>query len=127
MQLPTFLERYQYLKLGGEVGAATFGFDRYLNQRFYRSSEWRSARNEVIIRDSGCDLGILEFPIHADILIHHMNPITLDQLVQKDDDLLNPNFLITTTKMTHNAIHYGDESLLPQPFVERRPGDTKLW
>lgn len=109
------------------MGAATFGFDRYLNQRFYTSREWRSVRNEVILRDEGCDLGILDFPIRHDLLIHHMNPITVDQIIQKDDDLLNPNFLITTSKMTHNAIHYGDESLLAKPFVERRPGDTKLW
>lgn len=126
-QLDTFLERYQYLKLGGEVGAATFGFDRYLNQKFYTSREWRSVRNEVIVRDSGCDLGSLDFPIRHDLLIHHMNPVTVDQIISKDDDLINPNFLITTSKMTHNAIHYGDETLLAKPFVERRPGDTKLW
>lgn len=123
----TFLERFHYLALRGVVGEATFGFDRHINQRFYRSREWRHLRDEIIIRDEGCDLGVEGHEIHGRILIHHMNPMTVDNIVDGDDSILDPEYLICVSHQTHNAVHYGDESLLPKPFVERRPGDTKLW
>lgn len=126
-RLNTFEERFDYLKLNGSVGRSTFGFDRYLNQRFYTSKEWRDLRHYVIARDLGCDLGIEGFEINHRALIHHMNPIVPDDIVHKNDDILNPDYLITTCHNTHNAIHYGDKSLLPKPFVERSMGDTKLW
>lgn len=126
-QLETFAERYRYLALSGVVGQMTFGFDRYLNQKFYTSSEWRNLRYEVITRDCGCDLGMRDYEIHRRPTIHHLNPVTRDNIIHGDDEILNPEFLITTTLMTHNAIHYGDQKLLTRPLVERRPGDTKLW
>lgn len=126
-RLETFEERFDYLKLNGFVGRSTFGFDRYLNQRFYTSKEWRDVRHYVIARDLGCDLGIEGFEINRRALIHHMNPIVPDDIVHKNDDILNPDYLITTCHNTHNAIHYGDKDLLPKPFVERSMGDTKLW
>lgn len=126
-RLETFEERFDYLKLNGFVGRSTFGFDRYLNQRFYTSKEWRDVRHYVIARDLGCDLGIEGFEINLRALIHHMNPIVPDDIVHKNDDILNPDYLITTCHNTHNAIHYGDKDLLPKPFVERSMGDTKLW
>ena len=127
IQYSTLEDRYHYLKLGGEVGQATFGHDRYLNQTFYRSREWKQIRDHVIVRDEGCDLGIPGYEIHEVIYIHHMNPLTIAHLEAGDDDIINPEFLITTTHRTHNAIHYGDESLLPRQYVPRRPGDTRLW
>lgn len=123
----TFEERFEYLVLRGEVGVATFGFDRWINQRFYRSHEWQTVRDHVILRDNGCDLGILGHEIHVRLMVHHMNPITPEDLQHGEDWVLDPEFLITTTHRTHNAIHYGDDSLLVKPPVERRPGDTKLW
>lgn len=126
-QLATFKERFEYLKLGGRVGESTFGYDRYMNQQFYSSTEWRQVRVHVIARDNGCDLGLEGHEIHQGLYIHHMNPMTPDQIVHGDPDILDPRFMITVTHQTHNAIHYGDESLLPRPFVERRAGDTKLW
>jgi len=126
-QLETFEERFRYLKLDGGVGTATFGFDRWVNQRFYKSREWKRTRNHVIVRDNGCDLGILGFEIATDLLIHHMNPISLDDIEHGEEGLLDPNFLITTSLRTHNAIHYGDESLLPRGPIVRKAGDTKLW
>lgn len=126
-RLETFDDRFDYLSLKGVVGETTFGFDRYINQQFYRSREWRLLRDEVILRDEGRDLGVPGYEIHSKILIHHMNPLTKDQLIHRDEDLFDPNFLITTTIQTHNAIHYGDKKLLPKLFVERRRGDTKLW
>lgn len=127
IQLETFEERFDYLVLNGEIGEITFGFDRWINQRFYKSREWRDARNFVIARDEGCDLAVPSFEIHAEILIHHMNPIGSKDIVHGDPDILNPEYLITTTKNTHNAIHYGNRSLLPKPFVSRSRFDTKLW
>lgn len=115
------------MNLEGTVGVATFGFDRHINQTFYTSRQWRSVREQVAIRDDGCDLGIPGYEIHDTILIHHINPMTADDVIHGEDWILNPEFLITTTKDTHNAIHFGDKSRLRQPFVERRPGDTKLW
>lgn len=125
--IPTFEERFEYLKLGGVVGKDTFGFDRYINQEFYRSNEWRRVRNLVIIRDNGCDLGILGREIGDRIIIHHMNPINLDDFRNATDFLLNPEFLICTTHRTHNAIHYGDESLLLTLPKERSMYDTCPW
>lgn len=126
-RLETLEERYKYLALHGQVGDITFGFDRYLNQAFYRSTEWRNIRNYVIVRDNGCDLGIDGYEIHDKIYIHHMNPMNVADIVEGDPSILDPEFLIAVTHRTHNAIHYGDEGLLPRKLVERRPGDTKLW
>ena len=125
--IPTFEERFEYLKLNGSVGRETFGFDRYINQRFYTSKEWRDIRHHVIARDLGLDLGAEGYEINSRILIHHMNPIVVDDILHKNDAILDPEFLITTCHNTHNAIHYGDSSLLPKPLVERSRGDTKLW
>lgn len=125
--IPTFEERFKYLQLGGLVGEETFGFDRYLNQNFYRSQEWKSIRDHVIIRDNGCDLAMDGYEIHGRIYIHHMNPITVQDIIKQSDYLLNPDFLITVTHYTHNAIHYGDESLLVTAPVERSRNDTCPW
>ena len=127
IRLSTFMERYKYLRLGGDVGRSTFGFDRYINQRFYTSSEWKEVRRYVIIRDNGCDLGFDGYDIQVGPLIHHMNPMTQDDILHKEDWILDPEFLITTTHNTHNAIHYGDSNLLPKTVVERTYNDTKLW
>lgn len=126
-KLKTFEERYRYLKLDGTVGEDTFGFDRYLNQVFYRSRRWKDVRNQVIIRDCGCDLGIDGRDIHGRIIIHHMNPIGLKDLEHESENLLNPEYLICVTHNTHNAIHYGDESLLQLDPVERTANDTCPW
>lgn len=125
--LPTFIDRYRYLKLGRKVGEDTFGFDRYLNQVFYQSKEWRSIRDYVITRDNGCDLGIPGHEIYGRILIHHMNPITADDILKRSDLLLNPEYLICTIKNTHDAIHYSDESLLITDPIERSKNDTCPW
>lgn len=125
--LRSFEDRFRYLALRGTVGRDTFGFDRYMNQAFYTSREWRHVRNEVIARDYGCDLGHEDHPIHDRIYIHHMNPMVVDDIVHGNDDILDPEYLISTTHRTHNAIHYGDEKLLPRQLVERRAGDTRLW
>lgn len=126
-RLETFEERYEYLRLGGSVGHATFGFDRYINQSFYHSREWKIVREYVIVRDNGCDLGIPGREIHSDILVHHINPISADDIVHEADWILSHEYLVTTTHSTHNAIHYGDRSLLAAPYLERKAGDTKLW
>lgn len=124
---PTFKERYKYLKLAGNVGEDTFGFDRYLNQAFYKSKEWLDIRNYVIVRDHGCNLGLDGYEIHGRILIHHMNPITKADILQRSEFLLDPEYLITTVKRTHDAIHYGDDSLLMDAPVERTRNDTCPW
>lgn len=126
--LPTFEERFRYLKLGGKVGEETFGFDRYLNQLFYNSRDWKSVRDKVIIRDLGCDLGMSDREIADRILIHHMNPVDKNDILTRSKFLLDPEFLICTCKTTHNAIHYGDESLLMlgRPVI-RRANDTCPW
>lgn len=126
-RLETFEERFKYLSLGGRVGIATFGFDRHINQRFYRSREWKQLRHEIIVRDNGLDLGVKDHEIRGAPLIHHMNPVGLDDIAKSNYQLLDPEFLITTSHATHNAIHYGDERLLPRPFAPRLRGDTKLW
>ena len=127
IKLPTFEERFQYLKLDGDVGVETFGFDRYLNQAFYSSDEWKSIRNQVIIRDNGCDLGIEGREIYKRIIVHHMNPITKEDLLYRTEYLLNPEYMICTMKNTHDAIHYGDENLLFKEPIERKPNDTCPW
>lgn len=126
---PTFEERYKYLRLGGKVGEDTFGFDRYLNQSFYKSDEWLSVRNKVITRDLGCDLGCVghEIPEGVTIFIHHMNQITKNDILDRTELLLNPEYLVTTIKRTHDAIHYGDDSLIFTGLVERSKNDTCLW
>ena len=126
-RLQTFEERYDYLKLGGLVGEDTFGFDRYMNQNFYRSREWKRVRDEVIMRDNGCDLGVDGHEIRGKILIHHMNPITSEDIHRVSDYLLNPEYLICVTHRTHNAIHYGDERLLVTAPIERTQNDTCPW
>ena len=126
-QYQTFEDRFQYLRLDGQVGRETFGFDRYLNQDFYRSSEWKRARRHTIVRDLGCDLGLEGHEIHGSVVVHHMNPITSNDIQHGSDLLFDLRYLITTTHDTHNAIHYGDESLLPRDYIPREPGDTKLW
>lgn len=125
--LDSFIDRFKYLQLNGQVGADTFGFDRYLNQTFYHSYEWRKIRDHVIIRDNGCDLGVPGYEINSRIYIHHMNPISLEDIEARVSDILNPEYLICCSHQTHNAIHYGSEELLPSEPVIRRPGDTKLW
>lgn len=126
-RLRTFLDRFEYLSLKGNVGESTFGFDRWINQRFYRSNEWKRVRNYVIVRDNGCDLGIEGHEIHTNLLVHHMNPVLLDDIRHGEEWILDPNYLVTTSLATHNAIHYGDEKLLPRGPIVRQPGDTKLW
>ena len=125
--MPSFEERYRYLKLDGVVGEETFGFDRYLNQLFYRSKEWKTIRNFVITRDNGCDLGMDGHDIYGKILIHHMNPISKDDILGRSEYLLDPEFLISTIKNTHDAIHYGDESLLITEPIQRSKNDTCPW
>lgn len=125
--IESFAERFHYLSLQGHVGESTFGFDRWMNQEFYRSRQWRQVRQHVIARDVGCDLGIPGYEIHSNLVIHHMNPMSATDIQHGDERILDPDFLITTTHRTHNAIHYGDERLLPRPLEPRRHGDTKLW
>lgn len=127
LEYDTLEERFHYLALRGNVGRSTFGFDRYLNQEFYRSREWKQIRDKVIVRDEGCDLAVPGYDIHTKIVIHHMNPMTVEDIAHGVSSILDPEFLITTTLKTHNAIHFGDERLLPRPLVVRRRGDTKLW
>lgn len=128
IRLSTFEDRFRYLALRGKVGMDTFGFDRYFNQKFYKSSEWKRVRDKVIVRDNACDLGINGRDISGRVIIHHMNPFNIDDLTgERASELLNPEYLICVSHDTHNAIHYGDESLLPEIFVERRPNDTCPW
>ena len=127
VRFPTFEERFRYLRLSGSVGEETFGFDRYLNQRFYSSAEWKRIRRDVIIRDNGCDLGIADRAIGGRILIHHMNPVTRKDIIRASEILMDPEFLICVSHETHNAIHYGDESLLIEVPPERKPNDTCPW
>lgn len=122
-----FEDRFNYLKLYGDVGRSTFGFDRYVNQKFYKSHEWRRVRDQVIVRDDGCDLGVPGYEIYSELLIHHINPISLNDIVHGEDWIFDPEFLITTTQNTHNAIHFGDDRLLPKIVIARSPNDTKLW
>lgn len=125
--LRSFDERFEYLRLGGGVGRATFGFDRYINQAFYTSREWHDVRDFVIVRDNGCDLGVEGHEIFVEPLIHHINPMRVEDLVDKAQWVLDPEYLITTRHATHNAIHYGVRSQYPKVVAERTPGDTRLW
>lgn len=127
IRLKTFDERFDYLKLSGSIGEPTFGFERYLNQTLYNSSRWRRLRNQIIVRDNGCDLGLEGYEIQGLIIVHHINPMTVDDLKDFSEDVFNPEYLISVSLTTHNAIHYGDKTLLPQLPVERRPGDTCPW
>lgn len=127
IQLPTFKERYEYLRLGGLVGQDTFGFDRYLNQKFYHSPEWKRIRRDVIIRDEGRDLALEGYELRGEIIVHHMNPILPNDLVDVSEILINPEFLVCVSKRTHDAIHFGDASLLPQLPNERTPNDMCPW
>lgn len=127
IRVSSFEDRYDYLALRGAVGMETFGYDRWLNQQFYTSRQWKNLRSFVISRDEGCDLAVPGFEIHDRIYIHHMNPMTVEDLTHGNEDVLDPEFLISTTHRTHNAIHYGDKNLLPKQYVPRRPNDTKLW
>lgn len=127
VQYRTLENRFRYLSLRGRVGETTFGFDRFINQGFYRSREWRLIRRDVIVRDEGCDLGVLNWPIRERIIIHHMNPMSVDDVVDGDESILDPEYLVCVSHKTHNAIHYGDERQLPRLFVPRQRGDTDLW
>jgi len=126
-ELESFEQRYAYLRLRAVLGESTFGFDRWINQRFYKSREWLDVKTHVIFRDNGCDLGIPGYEIYSGLVVHHMNPITPNDIKIGESSLIDPNFLITTSLQTHNAIHYGDESLLPRGPVVRQRGDTTLW
>lgn len=127
MKFDNFMDRFRYLKLSGKVGDETFGYDRYLNQAFYRSKEWKKIRDFVIVRDSGCDLAIDDREILGKIEVHHMNPITKQDIMDRSDYLLNPEFLISTSWLTHKALHYGDESILLGDIILRSPNDTCPW
>jgi hypothetical protein len=125
--LPTFIERYRYLKIGGRVGAETFGHDRYLNQLLYHSDEWLEFRDWIIVRDNGCDLATPGFELYERILVHHIDPITVDDVIKRHPKIFDPENVISTSLNTHNAIHYGDESRLALLPIERTPNDTCLW
>ena len=123
----TLEERFDYLKLTGQVGVDTFGFDRYMNQVFYKSDIWRKVRREAIIRDNGCDLGVTGYEIQGTIIVHHMNALTEEDILERNPDIFNIEYLICSSLRTHNALHFGDKDLLPQEFKERRRGDTCPW
>lgn len=127
IQIPTIRERFEYLRLGGIVGESTFGFDRYLNQALYTSREWRDLRHEIIARDNGCDMAMDGWEIGDRIIVHHMNPLTIEDIDSRNPDILDPRFLVCVSSQAHNAIHFGDESLLLREPIERRPGDTCPW
>lgn len=127
IRIPTFEERYRYLRLSGSVGEETFGFRRWLNQEFYHSDEWKRFRDKIIIRDGGCDLAVDGFEIYSSIIIHHLNPITYDDILNQNPCVFDPNNVVCTKLSTHNAIHYGDEILLPKTPVERIKNDTCPW
>ena len=128
IQLPTFKERFEYLKLSGSVGKATFGYDRYLNQNFYKSQEWKRLRNDIIVRDNGCEMGLEDFEIRGRIFIHHMNPIVDNDIVNVSDYLMNPEYLVCVSHDIHNAIHYGNDDIIRcKDYIPRRPNDTCPW
>lgn len=127
IRLRGFIERYEYLRLGGIVGETTFGFNRVINQSFYRSREWRGIRRDIIIRDEACDLGVPDYEINDQIIIHHIMPITEYDIINLTKYVTDPEYLICTSSQTHNAIHFGDASLLPKLYFDRTPGDTRLW
>lgn len=128
IEIPTYIERYRYLKLGGKAGEITFGNDRYLNQALYASKDWKDFRRQIIIRDNGCDMGVDGYAIQGVILIHHINPITVEDVINRNDCIFDEENVISVAKITHNAIHYGSESLLTiDEIIERRPNDTIFW
>lgn len=127
LTIPTYEGRLDYLKIGGVVGKTTFGFDRYLNQDFYRSREWKRLREQIFVRDLGCDLALDDRPIIGRYIVHHMNPISSEDIVHSSDFLMNPEYLITVDPETHNAIHYGHETSRPSAFSDRKPNDTCPW
>ena len=127
IRLEKYMDRYQYLMLSGRVGQETFGYERFLNQSLYKSYEWRSVRDEVIVRDHGCDLGMEGYEIYGSIIVHHMNPITMDDIQNRNEDIFNPEYLVSTSFSTHNAIHYGDERLLITEPIIRTKNDTCPW
>lgn len=127
VRLPTFEERFRYLRLSGLIGESTFGFDRYLNQALYTSQEWRRMRREIVMRDNGCDMAMPDYEIGEKIIVHHMNPLTIKDVEDRNDDIFNPEYLVCVSHNTHNAIHYGDEELLPKLPVERKPNDMCPW
>lgn len=127
MSFDSFNERFEYLKLGGYVGESTFGFDRYINQRFYTSRQWKDVRDYVLVRDNGCDLGIDDYQIFDSPIIHHINPMGVNDIMHGESWILDPEYLITVSHRTHNAIHYGADILIPNVVTERSPNDTKLW
>lgn len=127
IRLPSYDERFEYLRIGGAIGESTFGFDRYLNQTFYTSKEWRSIRRNVIVRDNGCDMAHPDYSIGNRIVIHHLNPITIEDIESGNPEILNPDFLVCVSDLTHKAIHFGDSELLPKPLIERKPFDTCPW
>lgn len=127
IQIPTFIDRFRYLKLSASVGEETYGWDRYLNQTLYKSKEWRETRERIIIRDDGCDLAHPDYPIGGRILIHHLNPITKRDILDRNPLIFDPENLVCISHITHEAVHYGSEDLLMKDPVERMPGDTKLW
>lgn len=127
IKIDNYLDRFEYLKLGGKVGTETFGFERYLNQKFYQSKEWKRVRDAIIIRDNGCDMALSGREIHSKIIIHHINPILPKDIIDKEDWILNPEFLVCVSKQTHDAIHYGDKSLLMLDPVIRTKNDTCPW
>lgn len=127
IKLPTLEERFEYCKLGAGVGDTTFGYERYMNQIFYKSYEWREVKRKVILRDNGCELGVSDYPITGKIIVHHLNPLTVEDIEQHTRHLIDPEFLISVSMLTHNAIHYGDADLLPQDYNPRTPNDTCPW
>lgn len=127
IQIPTYLERYRYLRIGGRVGKETFGYDRYLNQILYRTGEWKRFRRDIIVRDNGCDLACEGYTIYGNILVHHIDPITVDDVLRRDPKIFDPENVIATCLNTHNAIHYGDESLLVTDPIIRTKYDTCPW
>lgn len=127
MLLPTLKERFEYLKLGSKIGVETFGFDRWLNQEFYNSWEWRKFRRDIIVRDNGNEMGLEDYPINGLIVVHHLNPITEKDIVDGNPDVMNPNYVVCVSDLTHKAIHYGDAKLLPSPLIIRKPNDTIPW
>ena len=127
IRFPTFEERYAYLRMKARMGGETFGFDRYLNQVFYRSRLWRDLRHRIIVRDNGCDLAVPGYEIHSMIVVHHINPLTFEDIEDQTDNLLDPEGLITTSHETHMAIHYARANPLPSPLIERRSGDQIPW
>ncbi len=127
VSIPTFQERFEYLKLDGDVGKETFGYDRWLNQRFYSSPEWRKFRRDIIVRDRGCDLGVLGYDIPDKVVIHHMNPITMEDILEHSERAWNPEYVISCSHETHEAIHYNGSILFTKTFAERRPNDTCPW